>query len=127
MEHKLNYFKIIQQISNTNFIVLNTEELMSKEFKIIATSAILTASFSTANASTQISVKDLNKFGLDSALIATAFQDQLQINLNPNELIKVSYDNEGKDIKFETLDHYSVFISAPTMSLGAGNKGDVLE
>jgi hypothetical protein len=100
---------------------------MSKEFKIIATSAILTASFSTANASTQISVKDLNKFGLDSALIATAFQDQLQINLNPNELIKVSYDNEGKDIKFETLDHYSVFISAPTMSLGAGNKGDVLE
>lgn len=84
---------------------------MSNEIKVIATTAIIGTQLSIANASNQIPLKDLNRFGIDSEAVSALFKENINVNLNPNELLKVTYENEGKNIQFETLDNYSVTVA----------------
>ncbi|MBC7458604.1 MAG: hypothetical protein H7235_10015, partial [Bdellovibrionaceae bacterium] len=52
-------------------------------------------------------VSELDNIGISSANIITQYQVQKRKTLNINEVVKVSSRDEGKNIKFETLDKIS--------------------
>lgn len=73
------------------------------------------------NQQTLISVNDLEKIGINSRQVIVQYQVKKGITLNLNEMIKVSSQDEGKSINFETLDQISVTVLAHD-SDGSPNK-----
>lgn len=59
-----------------------------------------------------LSVKDLEKVGINSEMVILAYENKKGIKLNLNELIKVSSYDEGQTINFETLDQISINVRA---------------
>lgn len=66
-------------------------------------------------------VSELDNIGISSANIITQYQVQKRKTLNINEVVKVSSRDEGKNIKFETLDKISITVPSYTAS-GSFNK-----
>lgn len=75
------------------------------------------------NQPTLMIVAELEKIGIDSQKVIVEYQIKKGINLNINELIKVSSKDEGKTIDFETLDQISITVTAIN-SDGSYNKID---
>ena len=76
---------------------------------IIATSVLLSSQAGSASAESVL-LRDLEQLGIDSAQVKAAFKEQVGINLDINDSMKVSFENEGQSIRFETLDHLSVLV-----------------
>jgi hypothetical protein len=68
-----------------------------------------------------IITKDLGTHGINSEIIEAAFRNTHGINLNINEILKVSADEEGSNYKFDTLDGISVVVPIIDTK-GAANK-----
>jgi hypothetical protein len=58
-----------------------------------------------------ITLAELEKHGISPILVQEEFFNLYQINLNWNEYLKVSKEDEGKNIRFETYDHYSTVVT----------------
>jgi hypothetical protein len=54
---------------------------------------------------------ELEKHGISPKLVQEEFYNLYQINLNWNEYLKVSKEDEGKNIRFETYDHFSTVVT----------------
>ena len=54
---------------------------------------------------------ELGKHGISPKLVQEEFYNLYQINLNWNEYLKVSKEDEGKNIRFETYDHFSTVVT----------------
>jgi hypothetical protein len=87
--------------------------------KIIMGTTIL-ASAQPSLAIELIKVGELSISGISQDLVINKFQSE-GINLNQDELLEMSTDEEGKKIKFETMDNISVNIDINS-ALGIGNK-----
>lgn len=71
----------------------------------------------------KIKLKNLNTIGVNPENIFNAFMSQHGVRIELNEVLKVSTEDEGKNIRFESLDHFSVVV--PIMSAsGPRNKLD---
>jgi hypothetical protein len=57
-----------------------------------------------------ISVRNLSSAGINTDVVALAFQSQVGVKVNLNEMLKVRAEDEGKNIRFETLDNFSVVV-----------------
>ena len=68
-----------------------------------------------------IIVNNLNLYGFSFSNINEKFSSTLGITLNPNEFLRVTADEEGKNFNFETMDHLCIVIDANS-ALGIGNK-----
>ena len=68
-----------------------------------------------------VSVNELEKIGVNSQHVIVLYQVEKGVTLNLNEMIKVSSQDEGKSINFETLDHISIIVSVDN-SDGGWNK-----
>lgn len=70
-----------------------------------------------------ILTKDLDRVGVSIEIV----QDTYRLNkgrvLDLNEMVKVSAENEGSEIKFETLDHISITVPVHSAA-GSWNKVD---
>lgn len=93
---------------------------MGKEIKVIATIVTLGTQLTTAHA-TQSAVQDLHQLGINPNYVISAFHENVDIRLNPSEALKVTYENEGKNIRFETLDNFSLVVAIGD-AIGAFNK-----
>lgn len=71
-----------------------------------------------------IEVRELNDVGLDAAIITDYFYVYGKKILNLNETLRVSADEEGKFIQFQTQD--SVVIRVPP-ELAAGNWNKIIK
>ena len=69
----------------------------------------------------QIAISDLGQHTIQPAAVREAFAYKHQLALNSNEILKVSKQDEGKKIKFQTYDNYSVIINIDAASM-VGNK-----
>jgi hypothetical protein len=56
-------------------------------------------------------LSELEKHGISPSVVQEEFYNLYQINLNWNEYLKVSKEDEGKNIRFETYDHFSTVVS----------------
>lgn len=81
-----------------------------KYTKAIFTGAVAVTGSTAIAGEKLILAKELGLHGLDYQKIAQIYKNHSNINLNPNELLKVTRDEEGKHIRFETLDHLSVVV-----------------
>lgn len=54
---------------------------------------------------------ELEKHGISPTLVQEEFYNLHQISLNWNEYLKVSKEDEGKNIRFETYDHFSTVVT----------------
>ncbi len=70
---------------------------------------------------TAIALRDLEQYKISPQMIQKVFESQHQININWSEILKVSKENEGKDIRFETYDGHSTTLPIRYI-LGAYNK-----
>lgn len=68
-----------------------------------------------------LKVSDLEKFGISSKIVISQYQKKNIRELNLDELIKVSPNEESKNIKFETFDKISVVVPVD-IAAGAWNK-----
>lgn len=68
-----------------------------------------------------IAVKDLHTHGINRELVTTLFLQKQGIDLNLNEILQVELDEEGKNLKLETMDHLSVSVDLFS-ARGVGNK-----
>lgn len=68
-----------------------------------------------------VAVKDLNLIGLNSSNIIEEFRNKTGVNLNPDEILRVTEDEEGKNLHLETFDKHSVRIDI-LKSKGSFNK-----
>lgn len=59
-----------------------------------------------------IKVNELNHIGLNSVDVIEIYRERRQKQIHWNDMIKVSTYEEGKSIKFETLDKISVIVNA---------------
>lgn len=59
-----------------------------------------------------VQVRDIEKLNSNLATLVNEKYNKLGRNLDFNELIKVSFYDEGSHIKFETLDQISVIVAA---------------
>lgn len=66
---------------------------------------------------------ELEKIGINSVLLKNEFLNKQNINLDLNEMIKVSSSDEGNKIKFETLDKISIVVDVYSAD-GSWNKVD---
>lgn len=73
----------------------------------------------------QLPVKDLNQVGINPVAIQEAYQEQANVQLNWDEVVKVSADEEGKNINVNTIDGISIVVGIDAAS-GPFNKGDGL-
>lgn len=71
-----------------------------------------------------IRVAELDKIGIKSPTVIELYESHLNINLNLDELVKVSPIDEGNFIQFETWDQYSIVVPYSSAD-GIGNKGDI--
>lgn len=53
---------------------------------------------------------ELAAAGIDPEVVIDSFYEQSGKVININELIRVSYDAEGNEFNFESLDHLSVVV-----------------
>jgi hypothetical protein len=111
---------ILYRLHNSKFIKKGDLITMGKEIKTIATVVAIGAQLSTANA-TQSTVQDLYQLGVNPDYVISAFHESIDIKLNPNEALKVTYEDEGKNIRFETLDNFSLVVPIDD-AIGIGNK-----
>ena len=56
-----------------------------------------------------MAVKDLKNQGVSAEVVLSRFFEA-GVTLNQEEMLKVSFDEEGKNFKFETLDHLSISV-----------------
>ncbi|MGZ3800980.1 MAG: hypothetical protein ACXVCR_11675 [Bdellovibrio sp.] len=91
----------------------------SKSGLIIGT--VVAANASAANLNEKIALKDIHSLGINKKLVESAFLQSRGINLNMNEVLKVSIDEEGKNYKFDTLDNISVIVPIES-AIAAPNK-----
>ena len=91
------------------------------KLKHIAVGSALIAGAQSVKADRTFAVKDLNLNGFLSQVVSEQFSSTYGLNLNPSEFLKVSAEDEGSNIRFETMDHLSVTIDAKS-ALGIGNK-----
>ena len=63
-------------------------------------------------------IKDLETIKINNDSIVTTFLNLNGIKLNSEDEIRVSADEEGENIKFETLDHLSIVVSIDSISGG---------
>lgn len=57
-----------------------------------------------------VPVSDLENFGISPTIVHQMFFEQYNMSLNWSEYLKVSKEDEGKSIRFETFDHYSTVV-----------------
>ncbi len=88
---------------------------------LVVASAILTGLQQVMADEKTIAVKDLKDNGFSGSKVSSKFSNTQGLKLNPNELLRVTADEEGKHFKFETMDHISVVIDAKS-ARGIGNK-----
>lgn len=79
----------------------------------------------TATASS-VTVNDLEKLGFNSALIFQRFLADYQIELDLWEKLKVSVEDEGKKIQFQTFDDLSIDVDIRN-AVASWNKRSVRE
>lgn len=82
--------------------------------------AIVVGSQSGKSEENVISVQSLDKSGFDSMIIKNLFNKE-GIVLCPTDFLKVSVEDEGKNIKFESLDQISIIVPRDFAN-GVGNK-----
>ncbi len=93
-----------------------------KNSTILISGAILAAAQGAVAADRIVSIQDLDSLGFQPETIVGLFDSKVGITLNPNEFLKVEADEEGKNFRFETLDHHSVIVSINYASGGFNKK-----
>ncbi|MGE5085444.1 MAG: hypothetical protein ACM3MG_04030 [Bacillota bacterium] len=76
-----------------------------------------------ASETANIALKNFNQIGLDPEVIQEIYRKQADVELDWNEVLKVSADEEGKNININTLDGISVVVPIYSAA-GPFNKGD---
>lgn len=69
-----------------------------------------------------VQVHNLDEHGISAQVVREEFYNRYQVNIDWNEYLKVSKEDEGKDIRFETYDRFSTIVSI-ARAHGVGNKG----
>lgn len=93
-----------------------------KYSKVVVAGAIVVSSQSgKADESVLISTNNLVNSGYDEHIVRSIFYYNKGLNLNANDFLKVSAENEGNNIKFETLDQVSIVVPRD-LACGVGNK-----
>lgn len=82
---------------------------MSKIKSIVAGSVLLGSHVGMAQTHV-IPAKDLDKLNIDIHIVSDHFRTQTGVELNSSDVLKVSSENEGKNLRFETLDSISVVV-----------------
>jgi len=59
-----------------------------------------------------LSIRDLEKIGISAQKVISVYEIKKGIKLNLNDMIKVSSNDEGQTINFETLDQISINVRA---------------
>ncbi len=62
------------------------------------------------DATSPLPLHQLTAAGIDPEVVIDSFYDQSGKVININDLVRVSYDAEGKEFNFESLDHLSVVV-----------------
>lgn len=57
-----------------------------------------------------IAVQDLKAQSIDPVSVSFAFQEKFGVSLTNNDILKVSYEKEGGNLRFDTLDNLSVVV-----------------
>ncbi|MDZ4662394.1 MAG: hypothetical protein SGJ18_12340 [Pseudomonadota bacterium] len=92
--------------------------------KLILTSAAILANLAQAESIGPLYIDRYNAdtYGINFEMVEQAFYNQAKINLNWEDLLSVTADQEGKNIRFSTAD--SITVTVPVMDLApAPNKG----
>jgi hypothetical protein len=91
--------------------------------KTLLSSLVLISSQISRAGTTEINVTlgELEKYGISTTIVQEEFYNHHQISLNWDEYLKVSKDDEGKNIRFETYDQYSTVVAIDG-AFGAKNK-----
>lgn len=98
---------------------------MKKINTIVVGGIAAAAQIAQASNEVNLSLKDLSQIGLSPEAIQEAYREQAKVEIDWNEVLKVSADEEGKSINIDTLDGISVVV--PIYEASAPfNKGEGL-
>lgn len=84
---------------------------MNLKSVLVSIMAILSSQITQAGESHLIvPVSDLEDLGISAKAIQEEFYNRHQVNIDWDEYLKVSKENEGKEIRFETYDNFSTIV-----------------
>ncbi len=98
---------------------------MNKINAIVIGGVAAAAQIAQASNEVNLPLKDLNQVGLNPEVIQEAYRNEAKVEVDWNEVMKVSADEEGKNINVGTLDGISVVVPLHEAS-APFNKGEGL-
>jgi hypothetical protein len=98
---------------------------MKKLNTILAGGIAAAAQIAQASNEVALPLKDLNQIGVNPEAVEEAYREQANVKIDWNEILKVSADDEGKNINVHTINGISVVVPIYSAS-GPFNKGDAL-
>lgn len=91
-------------------------------YRALFLAGVVSVQASSSSGSSLLPLNRLPEIGLDPIVVKNIFQNEKNVTLKWDEVLKVSADEEGKEISFDSLDGISIVVPADA-ALGSPNKG----